>query len=93
MTNSPEIENIIEQAIAFAKERKHEYCTVEHLLLALVTHTPFKKCLDSFGADSDMLIQEISAYLDGQHSIELKGVTTEEVQPRKTNSLERVMNR
>ena len=93
MTNSPEIENIIEQAIAFAKERKHEYCTVEHLLLALVTHTPFKKCLDSFGADSDMLIQEISAYLDGQHSIELKGVTSEEVQPRKTNSLERVMNR
>lgn len=93
MTNSPEIENIIEQAIAFAKERKHEYCTVEHLLLALVTHTPFKKCLDSFGADSDMLIQEVGAYLDGQHSIELKGVTSEEVHPRKTNSLERLMNR
>ena len=93
MTNSPEIENIIEQAIAFAKERKHEYCTVEHLLLALITHTPFKKCLDGFGADSDMLIQEVSAYLDGQHAIELKNVTTDEVQPRKTNSLERVMNR
>ena len=93
MTNSPEIESIIEQAIVYAKDRKHQYCTVEHLLLALVTHNPFKKCLDSFGADSDLLIQEISAYLDSLHAIEVKGVSAEEVQPRKTNSLERTMNR
>jgi len=93
MTNSPEIESIIEQAIVCAKERRHQYCTVEHLLLALVTHTPFKKCLDSFGADSDLLIQEVGSYLDSLHAIEAKGLTVEEVQPRKTNSLERTMNR
>ncbi len=93
MTNSPEIENIIEQAIAFAKERKHQYCTVEHLLLALINHTPFKKCLDSFGADTDLMTQEVASYLDGLHAIELKHVAMEDVQPRKTNSLERVMNR
>jgi ATP-dependent Clp protease ATP-binding subunit ClpA len=93
MTNSPEIESIIEQAIVHAKERKHQYCTVEHLLLALVTHTPFKKCLDSFGADADLLIQEVGSYLDSLHAIEAKGLAVEEVQPRKTNSLERVMNR
>ncbi len=93
MTNSPEIESIIEQAINFAKERKHQYCTVEHLLLALITHGPFKKCLDSFGADSDLLIQEVASYLDSLHAIELKNVSAEEVQPRKTNSLERTMNR
>jgi ATP-dependent Clp protease ATP-binding subunit ClpA len=93
LTNSPEIENIIEQAIAFAKERKHQYCTVEHLLLALISHTPFNKCLQSFGADVDLMIQEVGSYLDGLHAIELKNVAIEEVQPRKTNSLERVMNR
>ena len=93
MTNSPEIESIIEQAIVQAKERKHQYCTVEHLLLALITHQPFKKCLDSFGADSEMLIQEVAAYLDSLHAIEIKNVTSDEVQPRKTNSLERTMNR
>ena len=93
MTNSPEIENIIEQAIAFAKERKHQYCTVEHLLLALITHTPFNKCLDSFGADVNLMIQEVSSYLDGLHAIEVSNVTADQVQPRKTNSLERVMNR
>ena len=93
MTNSPEIENIIEQAIAFAKERKHQYCTVEHLLLALITHTPFNKCLDSFGVDVNLMIQEVSSYLDGLHAIEVSNVTVDQVQPRKTNSLERVMNR
>ena len=93
MTNSPEIESIIEQAIVYAKERKHQYCTVEHLLLALVTHNPFKKCLESFGADADTLIQEVAAYLDSLHAIEIKNVTPDQVQPRKTNSLERTMNR
>ncbi len=93
MTNSPEIENIIEQAIAFAKERRHQYCTIEHLLLALITHSPFKKCLDSFGADTDLMSQEVASYLDSLHAIELKNLTVDQVQPRKTNSLERVMNR
>jgi len=90
MTNSPEIENIIEQSISFAKERKHRYVTIEHLLLALVNHPPFKKCLVSFGADVDLMSQEITGYLNGLHAIESPD---NEVQPRKTNSLERVMNR
>ena len=93
MNNSPEIESIIEQAIDYAKKRKHQYCTIEHLLLALVTHTPFKKCLDSFGSDTDMMIQEVTAYIDSLHAIVAIVDPDVEVQPRKTNSLERVMNR
>ena len=93
MNNSPEIESIIEQAIHSAKERKHQYCTVEHLLYALITHTPFKKCLDSYGCDMETMTQEVSAYLDSLHAIELADKTVDEVQPRRTNSLERVMNR
>jgi ATP-dependent Clp protease ATP-binding subunit ClpA len=93
VNNSPEIEAIIEQAIDYAKQRKHQYCTIEHLLLALVTHTPFKKCLDGFGSDTDMMIQEVTSYIDSLHAIVAKVDPNEEVQPRKTNSLERVMNR
>ena len=55
MTHSPEIDSIIENAIHFSKERKHQYVTVEHLLLALVSHTSFKKCLVSFGADVESM--------------------------------------
>ena len=90
MQNSPEIEKIIEQAIDFAKQRKHQYCTVEHLLLALVTHPPFKKCLDNFGVETDMMTTEISSYLDSLRAIE---VSDENVQPKKTTSIERVINR
>ena len=73
-----------------AKEYKHQYVTIEHLLLSLVTHPPFKKCLNSFKVDVDLMIAEIEAYLNGLHSIEAKEPNT---QPRKTNSLERVINR
>jgi ATP-dependent Clp protease ATP-binding subunit ClpA len=91
--NSPEIEVIIEQALNLAKERSHKYCTLEHLLLALITHQPFKKCLDSFGADVETLTKEVTHYIDTLHAIVVDVSNGEEVHPRKTNSLERVMNR
>ena len=90
MVNSPEIQSIIEQAIQFAKERKHQYCTVEHLLSALINHQPFKKCLVNFGVDFDAFNDELSSYLNSLRAIESK---EENVAPRKTNSLERVINR
>jgi len=91
--NTPEIEAIIEQAVSIAKQRSHEYCTIEHLLLSLVTHAPFKKCLDNYGVDSELLTKELTKYIDGLRSIEIQNSQGQEIQPRKTNSLERVMNR
>ena len=67
MQQSPEIENIIERSIQFAKDRKHGYVTVEHLLLSLVTHPPFKKCLQSFTVDVELMISEIESYLSLIH--------------------------
>jgi ATP-dependent Clp protease ATP-binding subunit ClpA len=90
MNHSPEIENIIEQAISTAKQYNHSYVTVEHLLLALITFQPFKKCLNTFGTDVDLMAQEVTAYLGGLQSI----VSIEaDASPKKTNALERVMNR
>ena len=90
MQQSPEIENIIERAVEAAKSRQHQYCTVEHLLFALISHPPFKKCLNSFNVDTDLMIDEVDAYLNSLHAIESKDPNC---QPRKTNTLERVMNR
>ena len=90
MQSSPEIENIIERAIEAAKERQHCYVTVEHLLFSLITHPPFKKCLNSFNVDADLMTQEVESYLNGLQSI----VSTDpDIKPKKTNTLERVMNR
>ncbi len=91
--HSPEIEAIIEQSIVLAKTRNHQYCTIEHLLLSLITHSSFKKCLDNFGVDTEMMTKEVTLYVDSLHSIEISVQTGEEVQPKKTNSLERVINR
>ena len=93
MNNSPEIDAIIEQAVSFAKQRNHQYCTVEHLLLSLVTHAPFKKCLDTFGVDTETMTIEIGTYLDNLRAIQLSVDEGQDIQPRKTSSLERVMNR
>lgn len=93
MNHSPEIENIIEQAIASAKARNHQYCTIEHLLLSLITYNPFKAVLDSYGIDTETMTKDVEAYLDSQRSIVVPINQGEEIQPRKTNTLERVMNR
>lgn len=93
MSNSPEIEKIIDQAIEYAKERSHEYCTIEHLLLSLITYAPFQKCLENYGVDMDNMIKEVTSYLDGLKAIQRPSLNGEEVIVRKTNTLERVMNR
>ena len=90
MQSSPEIENIVARAIESAKDRQHEFVTVEHLLLSLVTHPPFKKCLNSFNIDTDLMIHEVESYLNGLQSIVSNDPN---MQPRRTNCLERVMNR
>ena len=90
MQPSPEIENIIERSIEDANKRQHKYVTVEHLLFSLITHPPFMKCLSSYNVDTDMLIQEVDAYLNGLKSIVSQNTDTK---PKKTNTLERVMNR
>jgi len=88
MHTSPEIESIIENAIKKAKEKNHEYVTIEHLLYALINHPPFKKCLINYNIEFEGLNDELDSYLTSLHAIEKP-----DVQPKKTNTLERVMNR
>jgi ATP-dependent Clp protease ATP-binding subunit ClpA len=90
---SPETEAIIEKAIAFAKERNHEYCTTEHLLLALISYEPFTKCLYDFGADVNRLAHELTMYLDDNLTCIEHDAATGVYQPKKTVGLERVINR
>ena len=88
-----ELEVSLHMAFVEARQQRHEFITVEHLLLALITHTPFRKCLDSYGIDGETLTKEVVHYLDSLHAIKAKLEPGETVQPRKTNALERVMNR
>ena len=90
MQENPEIKNIIEKAVKIAQNLGHEYVTTEHLLLSLVRHAPFKKCLDTFGVEVDQMDTEIEHYLVSQiHLIS----SNPETQPRRTVALERIFNR
>jgi ATP-dependent Clp protease ATP-binding subunit ClpA len=89
MQNNPEIEQIVDSAVKIAKDKHHEYVLTEHVLLALVRYNPFNKVLEKFGVNTAMMDQELNSYLDSLTGL----VTTKDVQPRKTNGLERCFNR
>ena len=90
MTNNSEIESIVEQAIEIARDKKHEFVITEHLLLAMIRYQPFRKLLDKFGADTEHMEIEIDTYLSGLTNIV---TSAENIQPRKTQALERIFNR
>ena len=89
MQNNPEIEQIVDAAVKLARDRKHEYVMTEHVLLALIRHEPFRHVLEKFGTDTSILDQELDAYLSGL----AVAVSNKDIQPKKTNALERVFNR
>jgi len=90
MQNNPEIEYVIEQSVKIAREKQHEYVLTEHLLMALIRHVPFKKTLDAFGVEVELMDQELDLYLDSLMNL----VSVDpNLQPRKTSALERIFNR
>jgi ATP-dependent Clp protease ATP-binding subunit ClpA len=89
MQNNPEIEQIVDAAVKIARDCRHEYVLTEHVLLSLLRHAPFRQVLEKFGTDVVRMEQEIEAYLASLANL----VTTKDVQPKKTNALERVFNR
>ena len=90
LETNPEIQSIIESATLKAAEKNHEYVTLEHLVLAMLTHAPFNSIVTRFGCDTDKLISEVEGYLDQQTYLVSKGY---DIVPKKTHSLERVFNR
>jgi ATP-dependent Clp protease ATP-binding subunit ClpA len=89
LAHNPEIETIIAKATEYAKKMHHEYVTVEHLLLALISYQNFKTMLTEFGAQYEELVAEVKLYLEDRKEI----VKPNETSPKKTYALERVFNR
>jgi ATP-dependent Clp protease ATP-binding subunit ClpA len=90
MQNNPEIELIVDQAVKIARDKSQEYVTTEHVLLSMIRYAPFRKTLNRFGVEVTTMDQEVDAYLDS-----IKGIVKDDVnlQPRKTQTLERLFNR
>ena len=86
------LEDIFENAVKEAEKRRHEYVTIEHLLVAMLTHEEISRILNDFKVNVEALIKDVENYLDTKCQ-NITSKADEPVQPRKTASLERLMNR
>ena len=90
MQNNPEIEKIVNNAVAIAKAHNHAYVITEHVLMAMIQYAPFRSVLTKYGTAVEQFEGELSAYILSQVSLL---TSKEDYTPRKTNGLERMFNR
>ena len=87
---SPNLEQTLHRALAYANERRHEYATLEHLLLALTEDQDAVAVLRACGVDMDRLRSDLSQYVDE----ELSGLIRRgEVDAKPTAGFQRVLQR
>jgi ATP-dependent Clp protease ATP-binding subunit ClpA len=91
MRSNPEIEQIINIACQLAKDYKHEYVTLEHLLISLIEFKSFNKLLVDFGVEVEELLRDLYDYIGRQEHLVKSEV--ENLTPLRTHALERVFNR
>jgi ATP-dependent Clp protease ATP-binding subunit ClpA len=61
---SKELEYTLNVAFREAREKNHEFMTIEHLLLALIDNPAAAKVLKACGVDADLLKSELTTFLD-----------------------------
>ncbi len=87
---SQELEFCLNDAFAGAREARHEFMTVEHLLLAIVDTPKVREVLKSCGADTAKLKTELKQFID-QTTPRLPAGEDRDVQP--TLGFQRVLQR
>jgi ATP-dependent Clp protease ATP-binding subunit ClpA len=88
---SDNLQAVFEKAIDTAKKLHHEYLTIEHLLFGMLSDENFSSALEAFGSKPSNLKQDLADYLQNKcGEITVPDVV---VKPKKTQSVERVLNR
>ena len=85
------LEKTLHQALMNASDRRHEYATLEHLLLALIEDNDAAKVMQSCGVDLGDLGDAVGAYLDTE--LDSLRVTGKKVDPSPTSGFQRVVQR
>jgi ATP-dependent Clp protease ATP-binding subunit ClpA len=87
---SRNLEKTLHRALALANERRHEYATLEHLLLALTEDQDAVAVLRACTVDLDKLRRDLLNYVDN----DLSGLVSSHVEDAKpTASFQRVLQR
>jgi len=88
---SKELQLVFEKALNDAKKLKHEYVTVEHLFFAMLCEESFEEIIKGFGADPIYLKKNLESHL--LNNCEEIKVNIDDFKPKKTQAVERVLNR
>src|SRR5688572_11956895 len=87
---SPNLEQTLHRALAYANSRRHEFATLEHLLLALTEDQDALSVLRACGVDVERLRRELTHYIENG----LTNLTTGHIDDAKpTASFQRVLQR
>lgn len=86
-----ELESSLNGAFARARDKRHEFMTVEHLLLALLENDAAREALQACQADIDALRGELDIFIDQTTPLIPENDETRETQP--TLSFQRVLQR
>src|ERR1041384_4735385 len=87
---SPTLEQTLHRALAYANERRHDYATLEHLLLALADDQDAIAVMRACNLDIEKLKRELTVYIDNQLS-NIVGKHHNEAKP--TAGFQRVLQR
>ena len=87
---STELENCLNAAFSQAREARHEFLTVEHLLLAILDTPRVREILKAGGADRPRLAEELRRHIEETTPL-VPGEEDREVQP--TLGFQRVLQR
>ena len=88
---SKNLQEIFEKSVEMAKTLSHEYITIEHIIYGIMEDEDSYKLLESFGADAKFVKTNIEHYL--KNNLNDIKTTNANAKPKKTNSVERVLNR
>ncbi len=88
---STSLEKSIHSAINLANEKKHEFATLEHLLLALVNEKDARKVLEACNVDIAILSEKLNEFLDEKLEGLISDVEGTEAVP--TTGFQRVIQR
>ncbi len=87
---SRNLEQTLHRALAVASERRHEYATLEHLLLSLLDDAEAAAVMRACSVDVDALRKSLVTYIEH----ELDNLTTElHEDPKPTSGFQRVIQR
>jgi len=87
------IDNIIQNAVNFAKDKNHEYVTLEHIMFCLLEHEDIAGLIKELKVDINNIVEDLNHYLDDPVLNGLENEHGMKGDPKKTVATERIIQR